>query len=126
MPKDEAMQLPDENIEYSYQRLLTQPHEAWTPLTELQSQHFLAQEKLDEVKQWVMTVRGQVAAERELQNPPPKLRPLQAGFIDLPQKTLDAYKRKQDASDLGRVLRIAQQLRDSVDRVVVLGIGGSY
>ncbi len=120
------MQLPDENIEYSYQRLLTQPHEAWTPTTELQGQHFLAQEKLDEVKQWVMAVRGQIAAERELQNPPAKMRPLQAGFIDLPQKMLDHYKRKQDASELGKLLRLAQRLRDNVDRVVVLGIGGSY
>ncbi len=120
------MQLPDENIEYQFSRLLAQPHEAWTPLAELQHQHFLPPEKVDEVKQWVTSVRGQVVAERELQNPPQKMRPLQPGFIDLPQKMLDSYKRKLDASDLGKVLRRAQQLRDTVDRVVVLGIGGSY
>src|SRR5438132_1257846 len=80
--------------------------------------------KVDEVKQWVMSVRGQVAAERELQNPPARMRPLQPGFIDLPQKLLDGYKRKQDASELGKVLRLAQRLRDNVDRVVILGIGG--
>ena len=72
------------------------------------------------------TVRGQVAAERELQNPPPRLQPLQAGFIDLPQKTLDGFRRKGDASELGRVLRLAQRLKENTDRVVVLGIGGSY
>ncbi len=120
------MQLPDENIEYQFQRLLATPPESWTPLAELQSQHFLPPDKLDEVKQWVTSVRGQVVAERELQNPPAKMRPLQPGFIDLPQKMLDGYKRKQDASDLGKVLRVAQRLRDSVDRVVILGIGGSY
>ncbi|AMV28573.1 Glucose-6-phosphate isomerase [Gemmata sp. SH-PL17] len=120
------MQLPDENIEYQFARLLAQPHETWTPLAELQQQHFLPPEKVDEVKQWVTSVRGQVVAERELQNPPPKMRPLQPGFIDLPQKLLDGYKRKQDASELGKVLRLAQQLRDTVDRVVILGIGGSY
>ena len=35
------MQLPDEAIEYHYQRLLAPPPEAWTPLAELQAQHFL-------------------------------------------------------------------------------------
>ena len=29
------MQLPDENIEYSFQRLLVPLHESWTPLAEL-------------------------------------------------------------------------------------------
>ena len=120
------MQLPDENIEYQFSRLLAQPPEAWTPLAELQHQHFLPPEKVDEVKQWVTSVRGQVVAERELQNPPPKMRPLQPGFIDLPQKMLDGYKRKQDASDLGKVLRRAQQLRDTVDRVVIVGTGGNH
>ena len=120
------LQLPDENIDYQFARLLAQPHDAWTPLAELQHQHLLPPEKVDEVKQWVTSVRGQVVAERELQNPPPKMRPLQPGFIDLPQKLLDGYKRKQDASDLGKVLRRAQTLRDSVDRVIVLGTGGSY
>jgi glucose-6-phosphate isomerase len=41
-------------------------------------------------------------------------------------KTLDAYRRKQDTSELGKVIRIANRLREDVDRVVVLGIGGSY
>jgi glucose-6-phosphate isomerase len=120
------MQLPDENIEYQFQRLLVPLHEAWTPLAELQGQHFLPAEDLERLKDRATKVRGQVVAERELQNPPPALRPLQPGFIDLPQKMLDAYKRKQEASELGKVLRVAQRLRDAVDRVVVLGIGGSY
>lgn len=120
------MQLPDENIEYQFARLLAQPPETWTPLAELQHLHFLPPEKVDEVKQWVTSVRGQVVAEREFQNPPAKMRPLQPGFIDLPQKLLDGYKRKQDLSDLGRVLRHAQRLRDTVDRVVIVGIGGGH
>src|SRR5262245_17986870 len=120
------MQLPDENIEYQFQRLLVTPHESWTPLAELQGQHFLPPEEVERIKERMTKVRGQVVAERELQNPPASARPLQAGFIDLPQKLLDGYKRKQDASELGKVLRLAQRLRDSVDRVVVLGIGGSY
>jgi glucose-6-phosphate isomerase len=119
------MQLPDENIEYQFQRLLVPLAEAWTPVAELQSQHLLPPEELERIKDRVTKVRGQVVAERELQNPPAALRPMQPGFIDLPQKLLDGYKRKQDASELGKVLRLAQRLRDTVDRVVVLGVGGS-
>jgi glucose-6-phosphate isomerase len=120
------MQLPDENIEYNFQRLLVPIQEGWTPLDELQSQHFLSSERLDEIKKQATEIRGQVAAERELINPPPKLRPLQAGFIDLPQKLLDQFKRRQDASELGKVIRTANRLRENVDRMLVLGIGGSY
>lgn len=120
------MQLPDENIEYQFQRLLAQPAEAWTPLAELQSQHFLSPDKLDEYKSLLTTVRGRVAAERELRDPPAKDLPLQPGFIDLPQRMLDQFRRKQDASELGKVLRIANRLRDDVDRVIVLGVGGAY
>ena len=75
----EPMQLPDENIEYQYQRLLARPAEAWTPLAELQAQHFLSAQKLEDVKQWVTAIRGRVAAERELHNVPAKDQPLQAG-----------------------------------------------
>jgi glucose-6-phosphate isomerase len=120
------MQLPDENIEYQYHRLLAAPPEAWTPLAELQAQHFLSPDRLEAVKPLLNAVRGQVAAERELQNAPPKLQPLQAGFIDLPQKLLDQFRRKQDASELGKVIRIATRMREDVDRCIVLGIGGSY
>jgi glucose-6-phosphate isomerase len=120
------MQLPDENIDFQFARLLARPHDAWTPLAELQAQHFLSPERLDAVKPWLNQVRGRVAAERELVNVPAKDQPLQAGFIDLPQKLLDGFRRKQDASDLGKVLRVAGRLKENVDRVVVLGIGGSY
>ena len=120
------MQLPDENVEYQYQRLLTRPAEAWTPLAELQAQHFLPAEKLDALKPAVTAVRSRIAAERDLHTTNGKEQPLQPGFIDLPQKLLDGFRRRQDASDLGRILRTATRLRELVDRVVVLGIGGSY
>jgi glucose-6-phosphate isomerase len=120
------MQLPDENIEYNYQRLLLPSAEAWSPLAELQRQHFLKPESLDELKKEVTVVRGKVAAERELGSVPAKDQPLQPGFINLPQKMLDEFRKKQDTSELGKVMRIAGRLREDVDRVVVLGIGGSY
>jgi glucose-6-phosphate isomerase len=120
------MQLPDENIDFNYQRLLFQQPEAWTPLAELQSQHFLNPELLEQVKKDATTVRGRVAAERDLGNGSAKEQPIQAGFIDLPQKLLDGFRRKQDVSDLGKVISISNRLREEVDRVVVLGVGGSY
>lgn len=120
------MQLPDEAIEYDYRRLLAPSPEPWTPLAELQAKHYLSSDRLDPMRTMLNAVRGQIAAERSLENPPPKLQPLQAGFIDFPQKLLDQFRRKGDASELGRVNRLASRLRDNCDRVVVLGIGGSY
>jgi glucose-6-phosphate isomerase len=118
------MQLPDETIEYRYDRLLARPGEPWAPAAELRARHLLSPDRLDALKPQANAVRGRVAAERELGAVPEKDRPLQPGFIDLPQKLLDGYRRKQEASDLGRVLRAAARLRDSVDRVVVIGSGG--
>ena len=95
------MQLPDENIEYQYQRLLAPHPEAWTPLAEIQSQHFLPPERLEAIKKTAMEIRGQVAGERELQNPPPKLRP--PGRLHRPAaETPRPVQAQQDASELGR------------------------
>ena len=120
------MQLPDENIEYDYKRAVAPPPEPFTPLAELQAAHLLAADRLEPMRAVLNAVRGKVAAERELANPPADLLPLQAGFIDLPQKLLDSYRRKGEASELGKVNRLATRLKENCDRVVVLGIGGSY
>jgi glucose-6-phosphate isomerase len=120
------MQLPDEAISYHYQSLLVPASEEWTPAAELRARHFLEPARLRALVPQLLQVRSQVAAERELLQVPPELQPLDAGFIDLPQATLDNFRRKGDASDLGRILGKAARLRAQVDRVVVLGIGGSY
>jgi glucose-6-phosphate isomerase len=119
------MQLPDEAISYQYQSLLPLLEE-WTPAAELRARHFLPPNKLKDLEPRLMQVRSKIATERELKSPPPELSPLDAGFIDLPQKTLDQHRRQGDASVLGRVLTLAGRLREEVDRVVILGIGGSY
>ena len=59
-------------------------------------------------------------------NIPAEKRPLDAAFFELPRKILDEYRADQSGSELGRILRTARRLQDTVDRVVVLGIGGSY
>lgn len=120
------MQLPDESIEFNYQGSLCPLIDAFTPLAELQAQNFLSQEAIDGLKKRLMEVRQQVASERELPNPPAKMLPLDAGFIDLPAKLLDKHRRKGDDSELGRILKAAEKLRAEAGRVVVLGIGGSY
>ncbi len=52
--------------------------------------------------------------------------PLDAGFMDLPDRLLAEYKKDRKNSELGHILRVAERLRESVDKIVVLGIGGSY
>jgi glucose-6-phosphate isomerase len=120
------MQLPDEAIAYNYQSLLQPAREDWTPTAEIRAQHFLPLQSLKDLIPRLTQVRSQVVAEREPRSVPPELQPLDAGFIDLPQKTLDQHRKQGDGSILGRVLSQAARLRDQCDRVVVLGIGGSY
>ncbi len=119
------MQLPDEAITYQYQTLLLPTSEEWTPLNELRQKHLLPAARVKAISQQAMQVRSEVATERELQQPPPEKRPLEAGFIDLPQKLLDQHRRKGDASDLGKILNKASRLRELVDRAIFLGIGGA-
>lgn len=120
------MQLPDEAIAYQFPRLLVPPLEDWTLAAEVRQQHFLPPAKIKELLPRLMQVRSQTAAERDLRQVPPELAPLDAGFIDLPQKTLDQHRKSGDRSVLGRVLLLAKQMQEAADRVVILGIGGSY
>jgi glucose-6-phosphate isomerase len=119
-----AMELPDEAIAYNYQSLLTPTGEPWNPAAELRARHFLAPGRLKELLPRLMQCRSQVAAEREMRNVAVEMQPLDAAFIDLPQTTLDNHRRKSDSSDLGRVLNLADRLREQVDRVVFLATGG--
>jgi glucose-6-phosphate isomerase len=74
--------------------------------------------------------RDEVLADLELWHSgvsvPPQKQPLDAGFIDLPERMLADYKLDRSRSELGRILSTAKRINDQVDRVVLLGIGGSY
>lgn len=59
-------------------------------------------------------------------NVPTEKDPLDAAFFELPEKILAAYSEKRGESELGRILATTSRVREAVDRVVVLGIGGSY
>lgn len=52
--------------------------------------------------------------------------PLDSAFVEMPRKILDAYQKDREGSELGRILTTAKRIQDSVDKVVLLGIGGSY
>ena len=74
--------------------------------------------------------RKEVLADAELwknHGPVPAAKePLDAGFIDLPDRLLAEYAKDRERSELGRILLCAKRLSDAADRLVVLGIGGSY
>ena len=118
------MQLPDEIISYTYQSLLVPAHSEWTPSAEIKAGHFLQPAKLKELIPRLLQVRSQVATERDLDHTKAEQQPLEAGFIDLPQRTLDDFRRQDTKSVLGNIFRLATYLREQVDRVVVLGAGG--
>lgn len=115
------MELPDEAISYSYQSLLVPTGEAWTAVAEMRARHFLPPLRIKELQQRLMQCRSQVVAEREVRSVPPEALPVDSGFIDLPQATLDQHRRKGDASDLGRLLTLAARLREEAGRIVFLG-----
>ena len=57
---------------------------------------------------------------------PAEKQPLDAGFHEMPECILDDYQSDRPNSELGRILETANKIRERVDKVVVLGIGGSY
>ncbi|MFQ5733057.1 MAG: glucose-6-phosphate isomerase [Planctomycetaceae bacterium] len=65
-------------------------------------------------------------AEMRSGNIDERKQPLDAGFIDFPQQLLDEKADNEIGSLIGRMQTAAAMLRDEVDRVVTLGIGGSY
>lgn len=94
------------------------------------AEHGLAADDLAKLAPQLEAARDEVLADVELWkmggDVPAKKQPLDAGFIELPQRLLAEYRERRSESELGRILSTAHRLRDSVDRVVVLGIGGSY
>jgi glucose-6-phosphate isomerase len=74
--------------------------------------------------------RSEALADVEIQrinaHSPPTRLPLDAAFIDLPERLLSEYRKQRAKSEIQRILDAARRMAAEVDRVVVLGIGGSY
>ncbi len=85
---------------------------------------------LEALTQPLTSVREEVLADADLwaagANVPEVKQPLDAGFHLLPNRLLDELATQGDASELARIQASADRLTQLVDRVVVLGIGGSY
>ena len=80
-------------------------------------------DRLMEVRDEVLKIDLELFANGKI---PSEKQPLDAGFIELPERLLDDYHADRGASELGKILETAKHIQASVDRVVVLGIGGSY
>lgn len=84
----------------------------------------------DKVQTAVLAARNEVIADVGLLHAgcdiPAEKQPLDAGFIELPKNLLAEWNESGDDSLLGRIETAAAQFAGQVDRMVVLGIGGSY
>ncbi len=94
------------------------------------AKHGLAPEAIQDFSRRLVEIRNEFLEDLARYDagiePPTEKQPSDMGFFGLPDRLLDEYESDRSASELGRVLSAARKLRDSVDRVVVLGIGGSY
>lgn len=87
-------------------------------------------EQLQQLAPALTAARDDVFADVELRRSgaalPPAKQPLDSEFIPLPADLLREYSASGASSQLGQIEAVAARLRDTVDRVVLLGIGGSY
>ena len=90
----------------------------------------LATADLESIVTPLAAAQAEVLADVELWNSgrqvPEKKQPLDAAFIDLPERMLATFRGNPAASQLGEIMATSSRLASSVGRVVVLGIGGSY
>ena len=102
----------------------------YDPAAVLAASHGLTQSDLDQLSLKLEAARDEVLADLELfssgGNVPAEKEPLDAAFIDLPERILAEYRDKRGNSELGQILITANRISESADRVVSLGIGGSY
>lgn len=86
--------------------------------------------RIEELVPGLLAARDEVLADVALLDSgdpvPAAKQPLDAGFLRLPERLLGEHRERGDESLLGRIRIAADELRTAVDRVVQLGIGGSY
>ena len=97
--------------------------------------HGITQAQFDGLKDKLIACRAEVLAVVLVEDAqldadgtkiPDEKQPLDAQFLEMPERMLDAYQSDRENSELGRILKTASRLGNMVDKVVVLGIGGSY
>ena len=93
--------------------------------------HGITQAQFDGLKDKLNACRAEVLVEdaqldADRTKIPDEKQPLDAQFLEMPERILDAYQSDRENSELGRILKTGSRLSEMVDKVVVLGIGGSY
>ncbi|EMB15664.1 glucose-6-phosphate isomerase [Rhodopirellula europaea 6C] len=90
----------------------------------------ITQAQIDSLKGQMETLRTEMVETDQKQydsgDIPADKQPLDARFFWLPEEMLEAYAKEREASELGRIFKVANGLHDQIDAAVVLGIGGSY
>jgi glucose-6-phosphate isomerase len=92
-------------------------------------EHGLTPDDLAAMGPRISKARDEVLADARLwasREVPTDRRPLDAGFIELPERLLAEYRELGPSSEVGRIQASSDRLAAAVDRVVLLGIGGSY
>lgn len=97
----------------------------------LGDKHGIRQSQIDALMPKLEAIRqGMIGEELEMlagKKPiPDSMQPLDAAFFDMPERLLREYEADRQGSELARLFRTANRMHETVDRVVVLGIGGSY
>ncbi|MGI9430230.1 MAG: glucose-6-phosphate isomerase [Bythopirellula sp.] len=103
---------------------------AYDPQGVLLPDHGLVPEDLPDLAPQLDAARDDVLADAQLWadrgEVPSAKHPLDAGFHELPNRLLTEYREQGAASEVARLQATADRIASAVDRVVVLGIGGSY
>lgn len=93
-------------------------------------EHGLSPNDLKTLKPKLDSARNEVLADAQLWadgvQPPSNKDPLDAGFHHLPERLLNELQDDGSESEVSRIQAAANRLSAVVDRVVMLGIGGSY
>jgi len=102
---------------------------AYDPQGVLLPEYGLTADDLPDLAPKLNAARGEVLGDGQLWAKggpvPAEKEPLDAGFQELPERLLAEYREQGSASEVGRIQATADRLAAAVDRVVVLGIGGS-
>lgn len=108
-------------IEYRPDLCFTPADEPASPQATQQQRSLLDWSMLRELETKLDAVRNRIAAG----DYPADWKPLDSGYLHLPEELLAAKRAEKSASVLARVKQAADRLRKLCDRVILLGIGGS-
>ena len=102
---------------------------AYDPAGVMIPDHGITPEQLADLSFALDEARDEVLADSQLWLDgvePPEKAPFDAGFHEMPDRLLAELRNRGEASTVARLRATAERVASEVDRVVSLGIGGSY